>query len=424
MSYLAITLLNHASIIVRTEGFSLLTGPWFSGTCFADGWGLKVVNEDALEACREIRYLWISHFHEDHLHRPTLKQLLEINPSITVLANDSFNFSMSGALKGLGVKNIVVLNERKPMSLGGVDLLRIPTTGIDNMLRIRAGGLTILNFNDCNIPEKARRALSKKIGPVDIMLLNFNHAGKLQGSFTPDQIVARQLDGFRANVESFMPRWVLPFASFHYYRAPESFELNDSLMDLPKLDCVVPWKIGQTVEFSDEPVTRGSGRVQQSPIGPLTRGRGVSESDLGTAWSTHAKRIREGFPLLWRLLPPLCVRVSDHSAQYQLDLRKGFTETTARPHIICHSAAMKRWLEHPYGTDAFMVGAHFAYASDDAVLPVRWHLLYNLLCENHLDMRWFSRMLLSRAGIRFLWNRREEIAGILTGLRLKPGEQR
>ena len=36
---------------------------------------------------------------------------------------------------------------------------------------------------------------------------------------------------FLAQMKSFDPRYVIPFASFHYYRAPETQEQNISLME-------------------------------------------------------------------------------------------------------------------------------------------------------------------------------------------------
>ena len=44
---LSIKLLNHASCLMEMGEVSLLSDPWFSGTCFRGGWGLQYLNPDA-----------------------------------------------------------------------------------------------------------------------------------------------------------------------------------------------------------------------------------------------------------------------------------------------------------------------------------------------------------------------------------------
>jgi hypothetical protein len=70
------------------------------------------------------------------------------------------------------------------------------------------------------------------------------------------------------------------------------------------------------------------------------------------------------------------------------------------------------WLTQPYGTDAFAVGAHFALRAVRKGRLVAT-IASGLLVENRLDLRSLLGMLVSRRGWAFLWNRREEILGIL-----------
>jgi L-ascorbate metabolism protein UlaG (beta-lactamase superfamily) len=59
----------------------------FSGSAFAGGWGLQYDNPDALETASRCTHLWISHFHPDHLHTSTLKQLAALSPDIIELVD-------------------------------------------------------------------------------------------------------------------------------------------------------------------------------------------------------------------------------------------------------------------------------------------------------------------------------------------------
>src|SRR5437762_8139531 len=132
-----IQLLNHASITLELQDMKLLCDPWFSGGCFDDGWGLMYYNSEALQLAKQCSHLWISHFHDDHFHLPTLRELAIANPDIIVLGNHSYNFQLDNAVKRLGFKNVIPLFERIPLQLTSkVAVTRFPTTGIDNMLLV------------------------------------------------------------------------------------------------------------------------------------------------------------------------------------------------------------------------------------------------------------------------------------------------
>ena len=113
-----ISLLNHASLLIEAGDIKLLTDPWYSGTAFEAGWGLRYDNPAALDRAATATHLWISHFHDDHLHTPTLRQLAERNPNIVFLANQSYNFDMTGAGRKLGFKSVVAFPERTAFARG------------------------------------------------------------------------------------------------------------------------------------------------------------------------------------------------------------------------------------------------------------------------------------------------------------------
>ena len=198
------TLINHASCLLEFGDFKLLCDPWFEGNTFNDGWGLKWKVEDALKFIEKSTHLWISHFHEDHLNKQTLEKILKKNKNIIILANDSFNFKISFYLKKLGFKNIFILNERKRYHFENVILQRFPATGIDNFLLIQYEGKKYLNLNDVNLSQKALRLISKKIGKIEIILTNFNHAGKLlKSSFSRNKVYKSLIANYQSNLKPF-----------------------------------------------------------------------------------------------------------------------------------------------------------------------------------------------------------------------------
>ena len=150
-----------------------------------------------------------------------------------LICEDPFN--------GLASRQLRPLYERYPVSLSdGCEVTRYPTTGIDNMLVVRIGGLTILNLNDCNLPAGRFVHLIRKIGHIDILLANYNHAGKLLEYPSHEQIKETFKKLFQVVVAAINPTWVIPFASLHYYRSHASAYQNGSFLTAEELSAARP----------------------------------------------------------------------------------------------------------------------------------------------------------------------------------------
>lgn len=177
---LDIQVLNHASVMLACGPVRLLLDPWLEGHAFSGGWELaRQTPDDAFGAMESATHLWVSHWHSDHLHPPTLATLARRHPGVRVLANDSHNFTMSGRFRGLGFADVRPLGERERYRDEHLQAIRFPTAAIDNMLLAELGPWRVLVYNDCNLPLPAVRRLRERLGPIDVVLLNYNHAGRL-----------------------------------------------------------------------------------------------------------------------------------------------------------------------------------------------------------------------------------------------------
>jgi Beta-lactamase superfamily domain len=427
-----IELLNHASIIVRNDEISLLCDPWFDGTCFRGGWGLRYLNPTALEKTSDCTHLWISHFHNDHLHMATLQQVARRVPQIRALANVSLNFDMQGPLQRAGFTKVDRLYERHPVSLSGsCEVTRYPTTGIDNMLVVRVGGMTILNLNDCNLPAGALRSLVRKIGRIDILLVNYNHAGKLLDYPSHEQIKEAIRKRFQVVIAALNPTWVIPFASLHYYRSPASAHQNGSLLTAEEVSAAaskaIPLAPGDRAVFvpGREPaIERLTPALPCAPMEEKQHGASISWEQLMVAADAYRGRLRRGFLGFVAWIPPLAIRMADLNRVFVLDVANGISEgvrVDGPIHIEAHSEALFDWLGKPFGADAFWVGADFAITASDTT-PIHRMMVAGLLLENRLAGRDVMRMLIMPRGWRFFLNRREECIAILLGRHFVAGD--
>ena len=430
---ISITLLNHAAVIIELGEIRLLCDPWFEGSCFSGGWGLKYNNSNAMDEIKSCTHLWVSHFHGDHFHVPTLKRILDVNPDICVLGNTSYNFQLDGAMRSLGFANIVQVQERRELSLSStVSIKRYPATGIDNMLVIKSPFGTVLNFNDCNIPHKARKWLASQLGFIDIFLTNFNHASKLidYPKRSPDQIKTEMSQRFTSICNSFQTKWIIPFASHHTYLAPESEDQNASLMtvdEIAKLDSkVVPLQVGQKVSFAEagfDLVKTNSVSLNQTTL--INRQHSTSLEAVKKSFEGYRSRINNRFFYLTYLIPQLVIQLVDHDCNLSFSFYNGMREIpqdSNKAHISAHSSCLEECFSKNYGTDSFWVGGHFDLLSP-RLAPLRWQLLVSLMIENRVDLVSLVGCLFSFKGWQFLWCRREEILSILLSSQIAIGSR-
>lgn len=428
--------LNHASVIFKSGEVALVCDPWFSGTAFAGGWGLQYDNPDALPKAKLCTHLWISHFHPDHLHLPTLKRLADLAPGMVALANDSANFHVSDALRRAGFRNIVRLDERTWFPLaGGIRVARFPTAGIDNMLVIDTPEGRLLNYNDCHLPVDALKLLMRKVGRVDILLNSFNHAIKfMDHPRRSDEEIRNELKtNFKKVVDTINPKWVIPFASAHYYRTRDTCWQNDSLLqseDLTGVDPrVIALKIGSEIAFDDGLNPTLSPRPSTITPNPKDIKQETESAELAEvvqAAKDFGTRLRQSLLGLTFWIPELRIRVEEYQRTIIFDVHNQvFAEDTKESqdaHIEAHSGALIQWFRKPYGADSFFIGGHFKVVTR-TIKPIRRVLLACSLMEKRLCPQSLAHYLLRPSGIKFLLSRREEILITLSQGRLRVGNR-
>jgi hypothetical protein len=349
--------------------------------------------------------------------------------------NESANFSMAERLRALGFRHLLALGERNALQLSpSVVVTRYPTAGIDNMLHVQAHGWSVLNYNDCNLRPGALAKLAAKLGPLDLALTHYNHAGKLFELRPVEQEKQVLWDVLTRVTQVLAPRYMIPFASSHYYRSVYSQPQNASLLSFDDLERraagdprFVILRVGDSCVWE----SRDAAPKLKPCAPPLARqpeltndyGASVSWQSLLEVASERCRSLQRGFPGVGFIVKPLCIEVTDLGRRLALDLRRGVRETTEAPHIAAHSRAILDWLGRSYGDDTFIAGAHFDVRGQDLATVKRWVALC-LLHASKLCVPDLLGYLGSREGRWFLWCRREEIAATLAAGGFGAGELR
>jgi hypothetical protein len=395
---------------------------------------LRFSNPEALDKAASATHLWISHPHEDHLHFPTLKLLAEKAPNITVLANVSDNVSNPDFLKKLGFSKIILLGERKRLILDSdISVIRYPASRIDNMLVVEIAGKKLLNYNDCNVPADALRQLVREFGPIDVLLCNYNHAYKWWNYQSHEFVQERLKHRFSSIIREVKPKWVIPFASLHYYRSPYSTFQNSSHLTPESLaevapDSLIALHVGETVSFSDTEAPLIDRRNPAIPQSVLEEKKYKNESDWSKVLEASQKycdKLRKSFPGISLWMQPVNILVDDHQRTVELNFRNGAKEVTAESptvHIQLQSEALISCFTKPFGMDALWIGADFSF-KPESVSVVHRFVMLGMLMDNGLGPSNLIRMPFQPQKWTFFINRREEIAAILSQRRFNLGER-
>jgi hypothetical protein len=233
----SITFINHASVVITGNGISLLSDPWYKGSAFHKGWDLLQETSDinVKKILKNITYIWISHEHPDHFSIIFFKSFAEIikKLKIKILFQETEDKRVLSFLKYLGLECQELKFDKRTYLNDKFSVMCIKDGFYDSGLLVQNNNEKILNLNDCEITTKQRaQEVFSKTGKIDALLTQFSFAawkGGKKNKKWRDEAAKEKLNTIRLQVNKFMPRYVIPFASYIYFSNEENSYLNDAV---------------------------------------------------------------------------------------------------------------------------------------------------------------------------------------------------
>ncbi len=222
---------GHATLLVRSGSLTLLTDPWWSGPAYRGQWYPYPLPVPERFDLRELDAIYISHAHEDHLHRDTLAVILRVAPDVLAVIPERYDTAMRDYLRRIGFQRIREVPSGTHFDLRkGRDSasLRVFTHMDDSMLSVESGGQVLLNANDAlhasrrDLIEEYCRVLRRRLPRIDYLFCGFGGASYFPNCIhAPDKddaSVARDrelffLRNFALVTERLHPRHAFPFAA-------------------------------------------------------------------------------------------------------------------------------------------------------------------------------------------------------------------
>lgn len=376
-----IRFVNHASFLVEHGGVSLLTDPWLEGRVFHRGWDLVSPTRFTWDDFRGARFLWLSHEHPDHFHPPTLAKIpAELRREITVLFQETDDQRVVEHCRGLSFKEVVELKKGAPLRLSPEFEVRCEHFHEgDSWMSIRAGGVSLLNTNDCGI-RNARDAqrIARTVGPVDVLLTQFSYAywaGNEEDVAERRRIADEKLVWMKFQCDAFAPKVTIPIASYVWFCHEENAYLNDSVNTAEKTHRYLAENTRTTPvvlypgdeyafpqEWDSAPaIARYREDFERAVARPEALARTVPAAVEDVA--TEARRFTEELArtssaVLRRLLADAKVHLRDHGRTFTLSLGSGLAEAAHDPEecdVSLGSESLLLCLRVPWGLDTTQI---------------------------------------------------------------------
>lgn len=224
-------------MLTSCDEVKILSDPWYSGDAFHKGWNLLYENpeKDVDEILNRTTHIWISHEHPDHFSVKFFKvfknQIKEKN--IKILFQRTRD---KRVVKFFSANNFPYqeLDFGVPVALSkNVSVICIKDGFYDSGLLIKNRNEKILNLNDCEITSPARATEVKRIvGDVDVLLTQFSFAawkGGVDNVRWRRDAASEKLATMQLQIQTFNPKFVVPFASFVRFSNERNSYLNDAV---------------------------------------------------------------------------------------------------------------------------------------------------------------------------------------------------
>lgn len=224
---------NHACFLLEYAEVTLIVDPWLTGNAFNNGWDLLIPTPEKYLSFDNVTHIWFSHEHPDHFSPSDLKRIPATQRSqITVLFQETMDRKVVDFCHKLGFI-VEELPPNIPFELcSDFSITCAPFTEGDSWCYIQAGGLSILNVNDCILTNiEDCEPIKRHVGEVDILFTQFGYANWVGN---PDEVHLRKkastekLERIRVQSQVFRPAFICPFASMVYFSHEENFYMNDA----------------------------------------------------------------------------------------------------------------------------------------------------------------------------------------------------
>jgi UDP-MurNAc hydroxylase len=439
-----IKLLSHASVIIKINDVQILTDPWFIEKAFNDGWSLLPAPD--LEEIRrdliDIKIIWISHEHPDHLHFPTLKLIKNfVSPDVKIIFQKTGTRKVFEALKKIGYNNFFEIKHMEKFKLSeDVEISVYSHRHLDSALAVFVKNkFWLLNINDCELNESDTRIINKKWGNVDILLNQFSIAGSNGIEHTLENEAIEVRNKMVTHHRQLHAKITIPFASFVYFSVRDNCYINNYINTPQKIvdefikngydifflypqtgiyecldDNILPNNFHERNEdtksklislFEKHNLFRSIDEVSSYPKEQVI--------EVLILRITNLKKQTNSF--LWKKITPIIFRINDwNDEHWRLDFQNvSFVNlnTDLFYDIEINSQPLYFAFKMPFGVQTLGVSGRYKFHPEYKKVPINWKILRMITSLENANIYLNLWSLFQFSTLNWIWIRRKGLFG-------------
>jgi len=257
---------GNATLIIEKDSKPIIaTDPWLdTHTAYFGSWSTShKIPSFHLDLLEKVPFIWISHFHPDHLN---LRSLLKLKArEKTILISYQYSSRVAEDLRKAGMR-VIVLSPRKFINLAeGVDVATFPILKtVDSVLLIKCKKNLIINANDTGWDSSSnflKREVARSRHSILLKLAGYGDADMINifknNKFIEPIAATKPAPGnlLTLQAKKLKCTHAMHFSSFHKYVREDSFWANR--YTTPETDLKRGWdkKIGYFQQFSSILIT-------------------------------------------------------------------------------------------------------------------------------------------------------------------------
>jgi L-ascorbate metabolism protein UlaG (beta-lactamase superfamily) len=231
-----VTYVCHACMLIEANGVRILTDPWIHGPCFYGSWYQLPEPVVRVEDLFPLDYIYISHSHPDHLHKPTLARVPK-DTQLIIPGEEPYQLEV---LQKEGFRNILAVQHGETAKLKNGVTLQLYKQSWDSMIIVHDGKSTYLNLTDCRL-EHVIHKIRREHSVIDVAFLPFLDAMDYPAAFdlSPLGRVVSQREVDRRTAAHFInmalalnAKTAVPSASHKVFLHPSQWEMNERITPL------------------------------------------------------------------------------------------------------------------------------------------------------------------------------------------------
>ena len=297
--------IGNATLIVSEGGRPLLaTDVWLDeDPAYFGSWTLShVVPQEQREKLSKCKYIFISHFHPDHLNLASLRHF----KAATILLAQHYGSRVERDLRSAGF-TVLNLPSQKWISLGGRTRVMLFNNELQDsslMIEIDDGVCKslLVNLNDSGaigFAHSVARLCSSYQNSIYLGLHGYGDADMINFFDSRGERIlplAAKRSPVGADIYKAMKKFncniAIPFSSFHQYQRRDSWWANDFVTPVSAYLEGFPKDTDRRLYPPFQKVVFESGEITLKPIGPAEKvlGSPLNEMEFGDNWSEVLSR--------------------------------------------------------------------------------------------------------------------------------------